>query len=152
MLRAIGAYLDDEHPRRFCLLEDRDGFHVIREYGGDGKNLQETHLSYAQINQEADRLMRRRRLLGTKYRGNWSLSSTGRQEFLRALGYELDEARAHYILVDEADQSLLVTYSYLDPTRGFQWRKHMAVLHREDVAGVTRAAHGRRGKRPASGR
>jgi hypothetical protein len=147
MLRAIGAYLDGEDPDRFRLVEVLDGFEVVLERGGQRAELEEIHFSYDTLTEQAESLMRRRKLLGSRHGGGWALASSGRQDFLRALGYELDDSRARFILIDEAEDGMLVTYSYLDPAQGFQWRKHMVVLKRDHIQSVLQSAYGRRHRR-----
>ena len=147
MLRAIGAYLDGERPDRFRVIEVPDGFEIVVERHGQPPELEEVHFSYETVLEQAERLMRRRKLLGSRQHSGWALTSTSRQDFLRALGYELDDSRARFILVDEIEGGVLVTYSYLDPAQGFQWRKHMVHLKRDQIEAVLRSAYGRRNKR-----
>lgn len=146
-LRALGAYLDQDVPGRFRVLEFPDGFMLLTENEANGEWLEETHFAYHVLNGQAQQLARGRKLLGSKYRTGWSLSKTGHQDFLRALGLELDESGARQILLDELEDGVLLTYSYLDPTHGFEWRKQLLMLRTDQIASIIDAAHGRRQRR-----
>ena len=147
LLRALGAYLDNEGPARFKFVETPDGFTVVLDRGQSRPVLDEVHFPYDELIEQCERLVRDRRLLGSKYQGSWALSPSGRQDFLRALGYELDDSNVRAIVLDELDDAMLLTYSYMDPGQGYQWRKHMIVLREEQMDTIITAAHSRRHKR-----
>jgi len=147
LLRALGAHLDQAGASRFCTIELPDEFLVVLHGGSTKPQPQEVHLSMAALAEQARQLARGRKLFGSSYNKGWKLASTGHQDLLRALGYELDRADARYILIDELEDGLMVTYSYLDPAQGYNWRKHLMVLQQEDIEQLGQAAHARRPRR-----
>lgn len=146
-LRALGAYLDREAKGKFKLIEVPEGFTLILQRGSSRPELHELHFPTATLMEQADQLPRNRKLLGSRYQSGWSVSPTGHQDFLRALGHELDGSQARTIVLDELECDVLVTYSYLDPGHGYQWRKHMIMVDRNQIAAMIKAARGRRHKR-----
>jgi hypothetical protein len=147
MLRAIGAHLDQEGRGRFRLIEVPDGFTLFVEETSSRPTGREVRLSIDDLAGRAESLEKGRKFLGTAQPNSWELVSTTHQDFLRALGWELTETSAHALLIDELEDGLLVTYSYLDPARGFQWRKRMLHLHSGDMEGIIEAGRRRRVKR-----
>jgi hypothetical protein len=147
VLRALGAYLDQESMSRFRLIEVPDGFTLVLEAGGAEPHLREVHFSTASLLEQGEQLARGRKMFGGKYQERWSLASTGHQDFLRALGNELDRYQAHDILIDELEDGLLVTYTYVDPSKGYQFRKRLSVLHAQEIEAILQSAHGRRHRR-----
>jgi hypothetical protein len=69
------------------------------------------------------------------------------QDLFRALGYELVDAGAYFILLDELDGGFLLTYQYHDPHAGFMLHKRRIMLHNEDQDSLRRAAVARRTRR-----
>lgn len=146
-LRAIGSFLDQEEPVRFCILEVSDGFTAILTHGSGRPRLREMHFGVDALADRAEQLIHGRRMLGTKRGNAWALVNTGRQDFLRALGFELDDSKARSILIDELDDAVLVTYSFIDPGQGYQWRKFMATLQRDQIEVIVKDARDRRHRR-----
>lgn len=146
-LRAIGIYLDQEQPRRFTLIEATGGYTLILQHGEDPPELHEANFSSSDIDKMNRQFMRGRRVMGNKYSASWRLVASGRQDFLRALGFELDDSHARSLALDELDDGILVTYSYIDPSQGFQWRKQMSSLQTEQMREMVRLAHKRRHRR-----
>jgi hypothetical protein len=68
----------------------------------------------------------------------------GYQDFLRALGYELDQSPIYYIALDEAEESTIITYLHLDPRHDFLPHKKMVVLSPEDKEALLQDAYARR--------
>ena len=66
------------------------------------------------------------------------------QDFLRALGFELEQAGAYFILLDEVDDDFLITYQYLRPTQGYQPYKHLSVINRNAREDLLQSAYSRR--------
>jgi hypothetical protein len=149
MLRALGAWLDEERPKRFTILETVDGFSIVATGNEVGKpELVEVHFDRDTLTEREKRLVERRRILGNPFgssnEGNWSLSPTGRQDFLRALGYELDDADASGIILDELDDQMLLTYSYVDPAQGYLFHKRLVNLKGEEIEKILDVARERR--------
>jgi hypothetical protein len=146
LLRAIGAYLDHEPIGRFRLIEMPDGFTVITERGTAKPQLQDLHFERATLAEQADQLVRGRNVFGGRHRYEWPLCRAGHEDFLRALGFELDDSEARAVSLDELEDGVVVTYSYLDPTQGYSWRKRFVLLRAIDIEEIMKAAHSRRRK------
>lgn len=148
LLRALGFYLDGEEPRRFTVTELQDRFTVVLERV-DGALASEQH-TFQSLDEEAEQLVERRKRRGTPRTITWPLAGTTREDFLRALGFELDDEQARNILLDELDDGLLLTYSYLDPSKGYVWQKRLLVLREPEIKEILRTALSRRAlnKRP----
>jgi hypothetical protein len=149
MLRALGAWLDEERPKSFTILETADGFSVVLTQNMTGKPLlSEVHFDRQNLSEREQRMGEKRRIVGNPFGGShdnaWGLSSSGRQDFLRALGYELDDAEAQGIILDEMEDQLLLTYSYVDPAQGYLWHKKMVGLRREEIDKILEVARERR--------
>jgi len=146
-LRAIGIYLDKEQPRRFTLIEVTGGFTLVTQRGESPDSLQEQHFTSSEIQGLGQRFLHGRKVLGNRFSSSWRLVPSGRQDFLRSLGYELDDSHAHSLLLDELDDGMLVTYSYIDPSQGFQWRKQMNCLQLDHMKNMVDLARNRRHRR-----
>jgi hypothetical protein len=152
MLRALGAWLDEESPRRFTALETVDGFSVVLTGHGSGRpEISEVHFDRETLTEREKRLVERHRILGNPFGtagegGQWHLAPSGRQDFLRALGYELDDADASGVILDELDDQLILTYSYVDPVQGYLWHKRLVQLHPEEISKILDVARERRKK------
>lgn len=147
MLRAIGATLDEQRLARFTIIEIPDGFTVVWERRDAVPVLGEAHFSHATLIERAEQLRRGRR---SNRRKQTTLAGTpGRrhENALRALGFEFDDCLAHGILVTEVDGDLLVTYSYVDSSQGYAWRKHMVRLSLTDIEQMVDGARDRRHRR-----
>ena len=75
--------------------------------------------------------------------GVWSGFPSGRQDFLRALGHELDQVSAQAILVEELEDGIVLTYRYPEPEAG-GWRKRLLVLGLPEIEAILNAAFERR--------
>jgi hypothetical protein len=144
LLRALGGYLDQEPPGRFRVLEVLEGFTVLVERGGGRPLVQQVHFERTTLAQQAEQLVRGRKVFSKGPSENWHLCRSGHQDFLRALGYELDDSEARGLSVDELEDGLVVTYSYLDPTQGYSWRKHVVLLREPEMQEILKAAKSRK--------
>ena len=106
---------------------------------------QEEHFRFSALGQQHEQLRKFRGRMRT-FEGDAvaSLFATGRQDFLHALGFELDDAGAEAIGGDQLDDSVVLSYAYVDPSADFSWHKRMALLHQADIELVTKVARGRR--------
>lgn len=147
MLRAIGAKLDEERPVRFTILEVPGGFTVAWERRDPEPILEEAHFSHATLIEKAEHLMRGRRPAPRERSDRNPAAGRTREDALRALGFEFDDSLAHGILVNEDDAGLLVTYSYVDSSQGYAWRKHVVRLGTADIEQMLAAAYDRRQRR-----
>lgn len=141
VLRAIGRMLDEKSPERFSMVESPKGYHLSLEHDGQTETLV---LSRPDVATYVETMAKQR---GKRKRSAvpWALGPTSHQDFLRALGYELDDSQASAIVLDELDDAVLVTYSYPAPSQGFTWGKKMAVIHAEQAAEIMEASQERRG-------
>jgi len=142
-LRALGAYLDQEHPGRFTLIEVPDGFFLVVRHAGQS-DITQAHLRPEKLAEQAADLLRTGKRRANRLTSTWPLASTNHQDFMRALGHELDQEGASGILIDELEDGLLVTYSFLDPSQGYQYQKRTVTLHRDHIERILGAARGRR--------
>lgn len=144
-LRAIGAWLDELRPAYFTIFETPDGFSVVATSTRVPPAPQEEHFRFSALGQQHEQLRKFRGRMRT-FEGDAvaSLFATGRQDFLHALGFELDDAGAEAIVVDQLDDSVVLSYAYVDPSADFSWHKRMALLHQADIELVTKVARGRR--------
>lgn len=145
-LRVLGAYLDDEVAGRFTLVEVADGFILTIRHSADPGDTTEAHFRPETLAEQAADLLRNRKRRRDGRKPTWPLVATNHQDFMRALGHELDQEDADGILIDELEDGLLVTYSYLDPTLGYQFQKRMVLLHRDHIEKILGAARERRTK------
>jgi hypothetical protein len=144
-LRAIGAWLDQVKPAYFSIFERPDGFSVVATASRIPPSPEEAHFGFGSLAKQHDQLR--------QYRGKMHefaddvaapLFSTGRQDFLHALGFELDDAGAEAIVIDQLDESVVLSYAYVDPSADFSWHKRMALMNKGDIEMVTRVARSRR--------
>jgi hypothetical protein len=144
-LRAIGAWLDDLKPAYFTIFETPDGFSVVATTTRIPPSPEEAHFRFGTLAQQHDELRKSRGRM-PNFEGDLvaPLFATGRQDFLHALGFELDDAGAEAIVVDQLDDSVVLSYAYVDPSADFSWHKRMALMHVPDIEMVTRVARGRR--------
>jgi hypothetical protein len=68
----------------------------------------------------------------------------GYQDFLRALGFELDQAPIYFIALDEVPEGTIITYLHVDPRHNFFPQKKMVLLKPEDKEVVLQDAYARR--------
>ena len=100
ILRAIGGYLDGEEQGRFRLVEEHDGYALVLESGPEAL-LKAVHLDLSTLANRADRMVRGKHPYHAGPGKNWSLVSTSHEDVFRALGFELDDARARNVSIDE---------------------------------------------------
>ena len=117
----MGTYLDTHGTEAFTLLEVPDGFTVVIEASDDRSVV---HLGRQEI---AGRMKEGKRSRAS-LEGIWRELGTTRSEFLEALGIELEKRQAYNLLIDRLDDGLVVSYSFLDPLRGYSWNKSVSVL------------------------
>ncbi|HEX8917098.1 MAG TPA: hypothetical protein VF898_01220 [Chloroflexota bacterium] len=143
-LRAVGAYLDD-HDAQYCnVLEVVDGFAVRYQRADSELVVQTAHVNNDDVSALQAEL-EWRRSPQKRSRGESAVANSGGyQDFMRALGRELDDLEAWDVMLDELDDSFLITYLHLDPQHGFLARKHMLTLNTPQIQNVLQMAHARR--------
>jgi hypothetical protein len=136
-LRAVGASLDSLNATCYGILEISDGFVVqySQELGSYPSTLEIVRSADLESLYKSD----------AQQRGTQS-SAGGHQDFLRALGYVLDDAAAYSTLVEAIDDTVLVTYEYVFFAQegGELIRKQHLVLDQEEKAALIRDARARR--------
>jgi hypothetical protein len=151
LLRALGAYLDEEPSCRISLAEVSDGFLVRLQRALHKLDPQVEHFQRNTLQEQLQRLRsERKHTVRARHQGVWSSFPNGHQDFFRALGYELDQAQARGILIDELEDGVVVTYSYPDTSIGSKWKKRMVVLGISEIEAILNAAFERR-KKPGTG-
>lgn len=145
LLRALGSWLDEHEMQRFTVLETDEGF-LVRMIK-DGEHVQEELFAHESLTARWQELMNGRRFFQSEPKEVWPLAGTSHQDGLRALGGVLDEVGAESILLEHLDNGLLVTYLYLNPTEGYQWRKHVSLVDSEHFSKLVTEARGRRQRR-----
>jgi hypothetical protein len=147
LLRALGAYLDEEPSCRISLAEVSDGFLVRLQRALHKLDPQVEHFKRETLKEQIDKLTSQRKPgPRARHQGVWSSFPNGHQDFFRALGYELDQANARGILIDELEDGIVVTYSYPDTSNGSKWKKRMVVLGLSEIEAILNAAFERRQK------
>ncbi|HEX6507696.1 MAG TPA: hypothetical protein VF221_08710, partial [Chloroflexota bacterium] len=146
VLRAIGSYLDRHHANFARVIEVPDGFSVQYYNHTDQPDIERVDFTYQELLERSrgTRLQPfiRRPISGRRtHKGKPSY-----QNFLRALGYELEDAGAFSILVDELDDGYLLTYQFYDPDSGFMLHKHRVALHADEAGRIVDVAAMRRGR------
>lgn len=151
LLRGIGAYLDEEPSCRITLAEVPDGFLVRLQRHLHRLDPVLITFQHESIRAQLMDLMRSRKRTGLRVRhqGIWALFPNGHQDFFRALGYELDQRQASYILVDELEDGILVTFRAPDPERSGGRKKDMFILGLPEIEAILNAAFERRKKSPS---
>jgi len=143
MLRAIGAFMDDEPSCRISLVEVPDGF-VVRLQ----RHLHKLEPIVYQFDRA--RLLQQLRDLGRlrpkntnhpRHQGVWADFPNGHQDFFRALGYELDQAEARDILIDEMEDGILLTYR---PANTISGHKRVVELSVAEIETILNEAFNRR--------
>lgn len=148
MLRALGAFLDEEPSCRISLTEVPDGFLIRLQRALHKLEPEVFHFKRETLKEQLDQLMRERRTTRTmnRHQGVWSRFPNGHQDFLRALGFELDEANAHSIFIDELEDGFVITYTCPDSESRTGWTKKMVELHLPEIEAILNAAFERRSK------
>jgi hypothetical protein len=147
MLRVIGLDLDHRHASRVRLMETPSGFSVQYFEDSQADAIASLNYTHAELNARA-RGGRIQPLLRHPIGGGKRFKQ-GRptyQDFFRALGYELEDAGAYSILLDEIDDGYLLTYQFYNPESGFMLHKHRVALHADAAGEIVNVASMRRGR------
>lgn len=143
LLRAVGAVLDECHAVTATVVETPDGFAVRYRGSEEPRATHLLQLSFDTLRDAVEnhthRTMRPRFL-----RRSAGAQADKYTDLLRAVGIELEKARAYGMLMDEVDEDILLTYQYLDPARGYLVRKHHAVIASEEQERLVADARRRR--------
>jgi hypothetical protein len=138
LLRALGAWLDSSNACNINLIETSTGFMIRYGVGEDTLLLRRFILTHAEL-EHLEAAMKERR----------SVNPSGRyQDFLRALGYEIDAQAGAYMVLDEVEDNLFLTFCQPSAGGGLTWIKRARILNTEDQGAILRKAYARR-KPPA---
>lgn len=140
-LRAIGAYLDNHGACGVSLVESDQGFALRYQRGRADLDGVGVDLSFAALDALQTELEWQRR---AGRRTGADGADMGYQDLLRVLGYELERVEACYIVLDEVEDSIALSYLYSDPQKGYIWRKRLVRIGPEERRSATLAARGRR--------
>jgi hypothetical protein len=142
-LRAVGAWLDEQRPAYFTVFETPDGMSVVVSVNEPEIARNEAHVAFGALAAQHEQLSQRRGV-PREIDELACLFPTGRQDFLHALGFELDQAGAEAIVIDQLDDAVMLSYAYVDPGADFSWHKRMAVLNADEITMITKVARARR--------
>jgi hypothetical protein len=149
LLRGLGAYLDDESSCHITVLEVPDGFLVRLHRVLHNLQPEVKLFTRDALGQVLEDLYARRRTTDRQTRGGiWATFPNGHSDFFRALGWELDRARARGILIDELEDSVVVTYDCPGEENSRTYEKRMTVLGLNEIEGLLNRAFERRKKSP----
>lgn len=151
MLRALGTLLDEEPSCRMAVTEVSDGFVVRTQRSVHTLEPRVRRFDRAVLSEQFERLSNERGRTPDRVRhpGIWTRLPGGHREFLRSLGFELDEVSAHGVVIEELEDGIVLTYNYPDAETK-RWRKRMVVLGVSEIEEVLNTAFKRRGKGPRS--
>lgn len=146
-LRVIGRDLDHRHAFGVRVLETPSGFSV--QYCEDPQRPEMASLTFSHEELAARAKSRRfQTLLRHPMRAGkrFKQGKPTYQDFFRALGYELEDAGAYTILLDELEEGYLLTYQFFNPESGFVLLKHRVALQADAAGAIVNAAGMRRGR------
>lgn len=146
LLRALGRYLDEEPNCRLSIVEVPDGFLVRMQRTVYKLEPQVEHFKRDTLARQVDQFTRAQQPTGARQRhqGIWARFPNGHQDFMRALGYELDGSRARNIVVDELEDGLNLAYT--QPSAQGGWETRTVFLSVEGIETVLNEAFKRRGR------
>jgi hypothetical protein len=145
LLRAVGSYLDEEPSCRISMAEVSDGFIVRIQRALHKMEPQVEHFKRETLEEQLNQLFASRKPVAkAHHQGIWANFPNGHADFFRALGYELDTARASNIVLDELEDGLVLTYAYPTDEEGKAWSKRVVRLGIEDIEAILNAAFERR--------
>jgi hypothetical protein len=151
-LRKIGAWLDAAVAFRVNVLEIRNGFAVRYQEAPTDEVVMQRVFTHDDVRSlRWGDLGLRRRLLRRFGKGpGLTREPGGYQDLFRALGYQLDEASAWHVMLDENDveDTLTVTYHLRNPGAGDGWTTQINTLGPAEREATRQAARLRRQGQP----
>jgi hypothetical protein len=124
-------------------MEEPDGWLIEVADPQNPRNLHTTQIRRTDaLSPDATRRMGRRDKRGMNgghggYRG-------GYEDFLRALGHELEQIPAYSLLIDELHDRFLITYQCFDPAVGYVPLKRIVCMSPREIEEMVEAAKTRR--------
>jgi hypothetical protein len=137
ILRGLGAWLDDHAARCLTLVETEVRFIVLFDPGTGDSEREPVELTAAHMRSYESGLKARVGRPGGRY-----------QDLLRGVGHELDDLGASALLIDEIEDSFLVSYLYRSAHSRLMWEKKFTVLSKSDQAALLAKSRNRRKPEP----
>jgi hypothetical protein len=127
-LRMIGRVADERGIRRIRIMETITG--LVLTYMQSDRAARPSLLTFSHDDIVLySRAQRARREISDPRQETPREIGRAYENFLRALGHELDHLSACEILIDEIDDgAVFVSYQHIDPSVGFIWKKQMALM------------------------
>lgn len=139
-LRALGAYIDGEGASSILVIETLDGFLVRWQEPQSEQTIHEVAVNEADLRSLADLDLTLRR-----FGDGGDVAASGHyQDLLRSIGHELDQLDARFILLDQVEDSIFVSYQCPNPTEHFTSHKQMKVFGTDDQGRLLQQARARR--------
>jgi hypothetical protein len=147
LLRSLGTFLDEQPTCRISLAEVPGGFLVRLQHALHKLEPEVVKFDREMLKEQLDLLFKQHKPAPrSRHQGIWASFPNGHADFFRALGYELDQAEARNVLIDELEDGIVVTYSKEEPEG---WSKKMVFLGVDDIERILNAAFDRRTKKAA---
>jgi len=143
MLRAIGAFLDAQPSYHIAVAEVPDGFLLRMHRAPHIPEPMVLHVTRTALVEQLEQLRVTKPRKPALQPGLWSRFPNGHQDFLRALGHELDEASAQSMLLEELEDGIVLTYRYPQPD-AVVWHRRLLVLGLPEIEAILNAAFERR--------
>ena len=140
MLRALGAYLDQQSGRRVRLMELPDGFALRYQRPLRGRSPIFKQFKYEELSASHAELERSRH----SRRHQTNRSNRCYSDLLRAIGHELDETSARDVLVDEQEDGTLVRYLHVHLPAPHLSQERKATLGPDERQAILADAYARR--------
>ncbi|HEX8918368.1 MAG TPA: hypothetical protein VF898_07685 [Chloroflexota bacterium] len=142
-LRAIGEWIDARHPRSIRIIELPDGYSLQWQWPNAPTMYQRNFLLDELVALQRRSHRQPPSFDSTGLNGSLDYQATNRN-VLRAIGYEMDQVNARQLLVEQVDDSYLITYEYQNVREGTSWRKYMSVMTAQQRHNLLIEARGRR--------
>jgi len=135
-LRAVGAFLDEHQGCRVRVKAVSEGFEVSYHRGPHDAEPVRQILEHQEIAARSRGPHQRERRLSRKV----AARQLSYENLFRSLGHQLQEASGHLLVLDEFDDSILLTYEHHGRTSVGAPYKRQVVLNRDDTCSIL--AHG----------
>ena len=131
LLRALGSWLDSQSFESYAVIETNREFSIVLRPSADAAAL--STMTFSQLLALERSLPKNR---GAR-RGQY-------QDVLRALGRELDELSASTILLEQVEDTTLLTYFIQPPDSALMWKKEHTLVDGNDRSRLLSKAVARR--------
>jgi hypothetical protein len=142
LLRAMGAFLDEQPSCRISLMEVPGGFLVRLQRALHKLDPEVFRLDRDTLREQLEELFQQRKTPErVRHQGIWAAFPNGHADFFRALGYELDQQSARHVLIDEMEDGITVVYDRQD---GDAPERRMVYLDLTEIEKILNEAFARR--------